>query len=118
MGEWAGQHGGAVRASTRVVRDAAEWAALWRQIGREAPRAFDPARETAAAIFLGERRTGGYAVESLKVRREGAMVVLEYRETSPAPDAMVTQVISSPWAVVAISGVDAASVDVRKVSSR
>lgn len=111
VAEWSGQHGGAARASTRVVRDAAEWAALWRQIGQEAPRALDPARETAVAIFLGERRTGGYAVDGVKVRRKDGAVTVEFREASPAPDAMVTQVISSPWAVVVIPVADAASVD-------
>ncbi len=118
VAEWSGQHGGAATSSTRVARDAGEWEALWRQIGREAPRSLDSERETADAVFLGQRRTGGYAVEEVKVRREDAAVIVEYRERAPAPDAMVTQVISSPWAVVVVSGAGSAAVTVRKVSSR
>lgn len=102
-GQWSGQHGARENAVNLVVRDRAAWEALWRDIGREPPQAFDPSHETAVAIFLGQRRTGGYSVEILGLRRENDDLVLDYREQKPAPDAMVTQVISSPWAVVLLS---------------
>jgi hypothetical protein len=106
LAEWSGQHSGVNTASTQIVSDAAAWSALWQQIGREPPHAFDPSRETAVAIFLGQRRTGGYRVEFAGLQREADQLVLNYREEKPAPGAMVTQVISSPWAVAIISSVN------------
>lgn len=105
LAEWSGQHSDVNTASTRVVHDAAAWSALWQQIGREPPRAFDPSRETAVAIFLGQRRTGGYHVELGGLEREADQFVLHYHEEKPAAGAMVAQVISSPWTIALVSGV-------------
>ncbi len=54
----------------------------------------------AAVIFLGEKNTGGYGAEIIGARVREGRLVIDYREISPAPDAMVTQALTSPWAVV------------------
>ena len=100
--QWSGAHSGADAPATLVIRNAGDWAALWARLGREAPRVFDPAREIGVAVFIGERRTGGYSVEWVGLRPTGDTLVIEYRERVPPPDAMLAQVITSPWAVAVL----------------
>lgn len=102
LAEWSGPYGGGDAPATRVIKTSAEWSALWQQLEREPPRAFDPRNETAGAIFLGQRRTGGYQVKLIGVRREVDQVVIEYREITPPRGAAVPQVLTAPWAVAVI----------------
>lgn len=102
LAQWSGMHSGTNRAATRVVRETAQWEALWRELGREAPQSLDVSREMAVVIFLGERRTGGYRVDPIAVREEEGRLIVDYRERVPPPDAMVAQVLTSPWAVVTL----------------
>ena len=53
-------------------------------------------------IFLGSRPTGGHAIEITAVQREGADLVVSYRESRPDPREMVTQMITSPFHLVRI----------------
>lgn len=96
-----GQHSGIEEAREAVVRSASEWKAVWKEHapGQPAP-AVDLNRSTVAGVFLGSRPTGGYAVEITAVERDGDDVIVVYRETKPDPNAMVTQVLSSPYHLV------------------
>lgn len=60
----------------------------------------------AAAVFLGVRPTSGYRVEVLTLREESGRRVLVYRELAPAPDRMVSQVVTTPWVVVVVARSD------------
>ncbi len=104
LDQWSGFHGGGDAPATQTIGSTAAWTALWQQLGREPPRAFDPAHEMAVAIFLGQRRTGGYRVEIAGVRREVDQIVVSYREIPPPADAMVPQMLTSPWTVAVLSG--------------
>jgi hypothetical protein len=103
LAQWSGPYGGTDAPATRAIKTAAEWSALWQQLGREPPRAFDAVKETAVALFLGQRRTGGYQVELIGVRRESDQLVVEYRENTPPRGAAVPQVLTAPWAVAVVS---------------
>jgi len=86
-----------------VVRTAAEWAALWKQHQPgQKPPAIDFTRSMVAGVFLGSRPTGGYTLEVTAVQREGADLVVIYRESKPDPKMMVTQMITSPFDLVRI----------------
>ncbi|HVS51801.1 MAG TPA: protease complex subunit PrcB family protein [Opitutaceae bacterium] len=100
--QWHGTQGGMRAFSVRAIRANADWISLWKQIGREAPQAFDEAHDMAVAIFIGERRTGGYGVEIVGTRPGDDRLIVEFRETTPAPDAMVTQALTTPWAVALV----------------
>ncbi|HEX8617742.1 MAG TPA: protease complex subunit PrcB family protein [Thermoanaerobaculia bacterium] len=67
----------------------------------EAP-AVDFATETAVFLFGGERPTGGYSVAVRGVRVEGDTLVVDGSVNAPPPDAMSTQAITSPYAVIAV----------------
>lgn len=97
--QWSGQHGGSDTASTRVLRNADEWNAFWKQVERDRPRPLDVANEMAVAIFLGEKRTGGFGALLLGTRVEDGKLVIDYRETTPEPGMMVTQALTHPWVV-------------------
>ncbi len=82
-----------------VARTPFAWRALWEGIGRPPPVEFDASREIAAAVFLGRRRTGGYGITIDSVERRGAFMVVRFQEVRPAPDAMVTQALTSPYLI-------------------
>lgn len=98
---WNGQHARSASAGSRVIHSEEEWVQLWRDIGREPPRAWRRGEESAVGIFLGQRRSGGFAIEVLGVDRDGSVVRVSYREKTPS-GGVVAQVLTSPWAVVAV----------------
>jgi hypothetical protein len=84
-----------------VVRTAAEWQALWKQHGTEgSPPSVDFNQSTVAAVFLGSRPTTGFAVEITAAKTEGTRTVVEYLERQPPRDALVAQVLTSPFHIV------------------
>jgi hypothetical protein len=92
---------GAARQVT--VRDRDGWTSLWRAHGSSRPLPdIDFSREMVVGVFLGSRPTAGFAVEIVGYREAGSDVVVQYRETTPAPDAITAQVIVSPYHLVTI----------------
>jgi protease stability complex PrcB-like protein len=92
---------GAARQVT--VRDPDGWTSLWRAHGSSRPLpAIDFSREMVVGVFLGSRPTAGFAVEIVGYREAGNDVVVQYRETTPARDAITAQVIVSPYHLVVI----------------
>jgi hypothetical protein len=87
-----------------AAKTPAEWDALWRLHGgeRERPKV-DFSKELVAGVFLGSRPTAGFGVEIVGVREDGAALVVQYRETRPAPGAVVAQVLTMPYHIVAIA---------------
>jgi hypothetical protein len=86
-----------------VVRNAAEWAELWKlhEPVRPAPPVDFEAR-TVVGVFLGSRPTGGYGIEITEARLEGGELVVEYAERRPGADSMVAQVLTSPAHIVSV----------------
>jgi VWFA-related protein len=86
-----------------VARTAEEWQTLWTSHAPDRPMpTVDFSREMVAAVFLGSRPTGGFAVEIAgAVEQDGALVV-QYRERRPGGDAITTQVITSPYQIAAL----------------
>jgi hypothetical protein len=68
--------------------------------------AIDFRRESVIAIFSGQRPTGGYSLNVQDVRLEDGGLIIDIVQTRPAPDAMVTQVLTHPWAMVRVSRPD------------
>lgn len=87
-----------------IARTAGEWQTLWREhAGSEPAPAVDFAKEMVAAVFLGTRPTGGYGVDIVAARREGAALIVEYRERRPPPGALASQALTSPFHIVRIA---------------
>ena len=102
-----GTHSNIDGARQLFVRNATDWGALWKQHAGERPMpAVDFAKEAVAAVFLGTRPTGGFGVELVGAGEKAGTFVLQYRETKPGADAITTQVITSPFLLVAMPKVD------------
>ena len=102
IGKWSGPHGGGPTYAVRTLQTAEAWDAFWKQVEREKPRSLNLAREMAVAIVLGERRTGGFSVDIATARAEDGKLVIQYQEKTPAPDMMVTQMLTAPWVVAVV----------------
>ena len=90
-----------------IVRDEAAWKALWAKVHAnvDPPPALpsvDFAKDTVIAVFLGERKSGGYAVEVASVERAGDGALVVVREKGPKPGAITAAMITSPYQIVSI----------------
>lgn len=63
----------------------------------------DFSREHLVIVALGQKPTGGYGVTLLGSEQVGDELRLEVAATAPAPDSMVTQVLTTPCSVMAVT---------------
>jgi hypothetical protein len=61
------------------------------------------------AVFAGSQRTGGYAIRVAGVDRAGDTLIVRAMFSSPPPDALTIQVLTSPAHLVSIDRASAAS---------
>jgi hypothetical protein len=86
-----------------LVRSAEELQAFWGTLTtRRKMPTVSFANTMLAAVFLGERSTAGYAVDVVSVTRDGDTLVIGYTEQVPAADAMVGQVLTTPYVIVGV----------------
>jgi hypothetical protein len=85
-----------------VARTASEWDALWKAHSSAPPPAIDLAGRMVAGVFLGVRPTAGYGVEVRGTALENGVLVIEWAETRPDPGAVVAQLLTSPFQIVAL----------------
>jgi hypothetical protein len=64
-------------------------------------------RETILGVRLAQRPTGGYGIEVAGVERDGDELFVDVLLREPAEDAIVTQALTQPWAIVRVLGVEA-----------
>ena len=83
------------------------YARAWSSIvgGGEPPQDIDFTREAALFVASGQRPTGGWRMGVAGVRKEGDTLVVDATVTGPPPDAMVTQMLTSPYVVVIVEKV-------------
>lgn len=67
---------------------------------------------TYLAIFWGEKPTGGYSLEIRSVRAAGDRVKVHLSLKEPPEDAMVTQILTYPYAVAVVRNEDLAQREV------
>jgi hypothetical protein len=97
--EWSGGQSSRAEFSVVVARGEAEWQALWAALSQSPPVALDSENQIAIAVFLGMRRTGGFAVEIAAVEDGPVFYTIDVKEKKPAPGAMVTQALTTPYVV-------------------
>ena len=86
-----------------MARTVGEWSALWTQhAGRRTRPNAEFSTEVVVGVFLGSRPSTGFGVEIVRVREEGVVLVVSYRETRPAPGVVTAQILTSPYHVVAV----------------
>lgn len=100
-----GQYGPCAQSRREVVRDAATWARTWAEVqpSADAPPPVDFAGQVAIVACLGERRSGGYAIEIVSVEVADDALIVRVRETAPAPGSVNTQALTAPYHVVRVA---------------
>lgn len=89
-----------------LARNAAEWHALTGSVSGQLPDWPDVANQWLLVASLGQQTTGGHSIGFISADRDGQDLSIEVKVTHPAPDAMVTQMITSPCLVMAIPAND------------
>src|SRR5262244_523922 len=94
-----------------VVRSQNDWAELWSRHMRaqSAPPplpSVDFSRDMVVALFMGERPTGGYAIEVTRIERTAQGLSVHYRTSRPAPSATQMQALTQPFHLVTVPRVD------------
>lgn len=86
----------------------AEYRRLWNEIvsAETQPPPADFSNEVVAFLTLGQKSTGGWAVEVSSVEVSGASAEVKATVTRPAPGGIVTMAFTAPYAVVAIAAPD------------
>jgi hypothetical protein len=87
-------------AEVRVIRTPEEWTDLT----MDKPPAVDFNKNSVVVVFAGERPTGGWSVRITRVEQSGADCTVHYDVRRPPRGAMVTQVITHPYAVALVKG--------------
>ncbi|MEY2746966.1 MAG: hypothetical protein RL112_2008 [Planctomycetota bacterium] len=100
-----GYHSGIASTGVHVARDQGQWEALWAQhASKEIPRPPAPAvdfeRWMVVCVAMGTRPTAGWSVEIERVVEENGVLWIDAKEAGPAPDALVPQVLTTPYDMV------------------
>ncbi len=105
--EWRGSSSGYTESTQLVVRPEARWADVWAKLHqRRLPRPelppIDFELEMALAVCMGERPSGGYAIQILDVLRAEETIVVQVEETEPSPESLQTMALTQPYHVVVV----------------
>jgi hypothetical protein len=114
-----GTRSGVRESAQFVIRTQAQWEDLWHKhssITKNASPApaVDFEHEMVAAVFLGEKPTGGYAIEIVGAELIDRSLNILFRENAPAPGAIVTQAFTQPFHIVRIETHGIESVSFRR----
>lgn len=66
----------------------------------------DYTKEQLLLLCMGQKNTGGFAIEVANIAVENSEVVVTVKETTPTPGAMVTMALTSPFTVVKMPHTD------------
>jgi protease stability complex PrcB-like protein len=116
-----GLSSGVAEPAQLVVRSPTDWVALWGRHTRTQtapPPPVDFARDMVVALFLGERPTGGYAVEITQIERTDASLSIRYRTTRPDPSAIRTQALTQPFHLIKLPRADGPVTFIAESASR
>lgn len=103
-------YGGRAVESHELITNEMQYANLAKELHIENPATVDFAKNNAIAIFMGEKRTGGYSItiEKVTVNDDTAMVLV--KNTVPEPGATLTMAITQPYCIAMIPKTDKAEV--------
>lgn len=89
---------------TLAIRDDATWREIWIQHKRgSTPPAIDFSKQMVIAIFVGERRTGGYSVKIKDITTESGGLRVTYEESRPGRGCMATMAITYPFQIIRLA---------------
>jgi hypothetical protein len=80
----------------RVVETPRQWAELWSDIGKPAPRV-DLSKQVAVAVFAGLRNTGGFSIDFEPPKLAGDTMTVRYKIVKPK--GMAIMALTQPYAI-------------------
>ncbi len=101
--EWRGDSSGITDFTTSVATNEDDWRQLWRshisyQYDADlTPPAVDFEKSMVVGVFLGNRGTGGYAVNIVEIRKAAGKKTVVYHEDVPSPRDHALAVITQPF---------------------
>jgi len=97
------EQSGVEQARQVVVRTPEEWKVLWKEHAPDQPMpAVDFTKSMVIGVFLGSRNTAGHRVTITGIERDGAIVVVTYRDERPGARDILAQVITFPHHLVRV----------------
>lgn len=105
-----GSHSGITAPTAVLITDQKSWEAHWKRhasifVPPPPPPPVDFGAASVVALHLGERRTGGYAVNVTAVKRADGALTVTARESRPAPGAAVTMALTQPYHIIRLDRV-------------
>ena len=95
-----GSYGGSPEAGNHIINNKKQWEKL---MGFALPPEINFRKQTVIAAFMGQKRTGGFAIEVTDALTfENEFVAVGIKKTGPKPGYMVTMALTQPFHVVAI----------------
>ena len=93
-----GTSSGVAESREIVIESAPDWPALWaHHAPGTPPPSVDFATEVAVGVLAGERPSAGYEVDIVAIERHSAETTVVYRLTDPPKDALVAEMLTSPF---------------------
>jgi len=90
-----------------VIRTQDEWAKLWNKYtSTRIPHPEAPVialtENIILAVFMGEKASGGFAIEITRVEKCGGELVVFFSEVEPSPGTVVAAVLTQPYHIIKI----------------
>ena len=106
-----GCHSGHTNLAYYVIQDNQAWVELWNQhmqflVDPLPPPEVDFSMNTVVAVFMGEARTGGYALRVYDIVDTGSSIMVKMEKTEPGPRCIVPQVLTQPYHMVQMAKTD------------
>lgn len=111
--DWKGAYSGQDEAKRVVATTVEEWQKIWDATHKrvtpkpELPKV-DFEKEMVLAVFMGERRTGGYEIGISKVEASKKGLEVYVKEISPPEGSDVTMAITAPYFIAVVPKVKVA----------
>jgi hypothetical protein len=105
--EWKGNHCGYTEPERLVVKTKNQWGEVWGKMHRlrlstpELP-VIDFKKEMVIAVFMGERKTGGYEIEITRVTQRENKIFVEVEEKEPPSESLQTMALTQPYHIILI----------------
>ena len=111
-----GQHSLQTEQRFEVITGQSQFRHLWSRFDSGSPPALDFTQETAIAVFMGERPTGGYAIRVESVAQGNGELLVKVVLQAPGPECITTQAFTQPYEMVSVPvGPTRASFSTRRV---
>jgi hypothetical protein len=75
----------------------------------------DFSNEIVVAVFLGEKPTGGHAIEITRMERSDDRLLVSFIERRPQPGGVVTQAFTQPFHIVKVAAQGSGTVSFRRL---